>query len=321
MIETSSYVPGAFLPFSSIFLAGLTLFSLPVLCSAPCRADSSPAPSEQAAPSRQEALLLVAFGTSHQDATVSYKALEKDMLAHYAPDRLKWSYTSEIIRRKLAKSGVAVPSIEENLDRIAREGVRTLRIQSLHIAPGEEFSGMERRIVSFLARHPDSFDHVFIGRPLLESEQDRDEAITAFLGHFPAERQKDEAILLMGHGQQEGRCDMVLSDFARELNDRDGLAFFATVEGTREFAPILHQLKKSGVKTVWLAPFMLVAGDHAKNDLCGDEEDSWASLLRKEGFTVKTHLKGLGENPGIRAVFSRHARTTEDDLMTSKKAH
>lgn len=321
MIETSSYVPGAFLPFSSVFLAGLTLFSLPVLCSAPCRADSSPAPSEQATPSRQEALLLVAFGTSHQDATVSYKALEKDMLAHYAPDRLKWSYTSEIIRRKLAKSGVAVPSIEENLDRIAREGVRTLRIQSLHIAPGEEFSGMERRIVSFLARHPDSFDHVFIGRPLLESEQDRDEAITAFLGHFPAERQKDEAILLMGHGQQEGRCDMVLSDFARELNDRDGLAFFATVEGTREFAPILHQLKKSGVKTVWLAPFMLVAGDHAKNDLCGDEEDSWASLLRKEGFTVKTHLKGLGENPGIRAVFSRHARTTEDDLMTSKKAH
>lgn len=321
MIETSSYVPGAFLPFSSVFLAGLTLFSLPVLCSAPCRADSSPAPSEQAAPSRQKALLLVAFGTSHQDATVSYKALEKDMLAHYAPDRLKWSYTSEIIRRKLAKSGVAVPSIEENLDRIAREGVRTLRIQSLHIAPGEEFSGMERRIVSFLARHPDSFDHVFIGRPLLESEQDRDEAITAFLGHFPTERQKDEAILLMGHGQQEGRCDMVLSDFARELNDRDGLAFFATVEGTREFAPILHQLKKSGVKTVWLAPFMLVAGDHAKNDLCGDEKDSWASLLRKEGFTVKTHLKGLGENPGIRAVFSRHARTTEDDLMTSKKAH
>ena len=71
----------------------------------------------------------------------------------------------------------------------------------------------------------------------------------------------------------------------------------------------------------WLAPFMLVAGDHAKNDLGGDEEDSWASMLRKEGFTVKTHLRGLGENPGIRAVFSRHARTTEDDLMTPKQAH
>lgn len=66
---------------------------------------------------------------------------------------------------------------------------------------------------------------------------------------------------------------------------------------------------------------MLVAGDHAKNDLGGDEEDSWASMLRKEGFTVKTHLRGLGENPGIRAVFSRHARTTEDDLMTPKQAH
>lgn len=114
---------------------------------------------------------------------------------------------------------------------------------------------------------------------------------------------------------------MVLSDFARELNDRDSLAFFATVEGTRGVAPILEQLKKSGAKTVWLAPFMLVAGDHAKNDLGGDEEDSWASMLRKEGFTVKTHLRGLGENPGIRAVFSRHARTTEDDLMIPKQAH
>ena len=321
MIEASSYVPGAFLPLSSVFLAGLTLFSLPVLSAAPCRAEASPAPAEQAAPSRQEGLLLVAFGTSHQDATVSYKELEKDMLAHYAPDRLKWSYTSSIIRRKLAGRGTPVPSVEENLEQMARKGIRTLRVQSLHIAPGEEFSRMERQIVSFLARHPDSFDHVFIGRPLLESERDRNEAITALLEHFPAERKKDEAILLMGHGQQEGRCDMVLSDFARELNDRDSLAFFATVEGTRGVAPILEQLKKSGAKTVWLAPFMLVAGDHANNDLGGDEEDSWASMLRKEGFTVKTHLRGLGENPGIRAVFSRHARTTEDDLMTPKQAH
>ena len=74
----------------------------------------------------------------------------------------------------------------------------------------------------------------------------------------------------MGHGQQEGRCDMVLSDFARELNDRDSLAFFATVEGTRGVAPMLEQLKKSGAKTVWLAPFMLVAGDPAQTDLGGD---------------------------------------------------
>lgn len=136
MIEASSYLPGAFLPLSSVFLAGLTLFSLPVLSAAPCREEASPAPAEQAAPSRQEGLLLVAFGTSHQDATVSYKELEKDMLAHYAPDRLKWSYTSSIIRRKLAGRGTPVPSVEENLEQMARKGIRTLRVQSLHIAPG-----------------------------------------------------------------------------------------------------------------------------------------------------------------------------------------
>lgn len=321
MIDSSTSAAGVLLPFSSVLVAGLALFSLPVLSSLPCRAETPPAPAEQPAPDGKEALLLVAFGTSHEDATVSYRKMEKDMLAHYPADRVKWSYTSNMIRSKLARRGTPMPSIEENLDRISREGARTLRVQSLHIAPGEEFSKMERQIVHFLARNPDKFDHVFIGRPLLESEQDRNETVTALLRHFPAERKKDEAILLMGHGQQEGRCDMVLSDFSRELNKRDNLAFFATVEGTREFDDVLHHLRKSGVKTVWLAPFMLVAGDHAKNDLCGEEEDSWASLLKKEGFTVKFHVKGLGENPGIRAIFSRHAQSSRDDLLTSKQAH
>ena len=87
MIEASSYVPGAFLPLSSVFLAGLTLFSLPVLSAAPCRAEASPAPAEQAAPSRQEGLLLVAFGTSHQDATVSYKELELSLIHISEPTR------------------------------------------------------------------------------------------------------------------------------------------------------------------------------------------------------------------------------------------
>lgn len=83
--------------------------------------------------------------------------------------------------QEACRTRTPVPSVEENLEQMARKGIRTLRVQSLHIAPGEEFSRMERQIVSFLARHPDSFDHVFIGRPLLESERDRNEAITALL--------------------------------------------------------------------------------------------------------------------------------------------
>jgi sirohydrochlorin cobaltochelatase len=273
-------------------------------------------------PIDRDGLLIVAFGTSHQKALTSYTSTEKTLTTCFPADKTSWAYTSDIIRHKIAKEGRPVPSIQESLKMLSDKGVKTLCVQSLHMAAGEEFSQMERTIQRYLEHNPGAFEKVLIGRPLLESNRDMQEVVTAILTEFPQERKADEAIVLMGHGQKEGRADLVFAAVQTELHRKDPKAFLATVEGTTGFDSILAELKKlqkQGLKTVWLAPFMIVAGDHATNDLAGDEEDSWASVLKKEGFEVKLNLKGLGELQGIRNVFLRHARETTDNILVVKK--
>lgn len=278
-------------------------------------------PAQSPSPSN-EGLLIVAFGTSHKDALTSYENTEKTLLSHFPKEKTSWAYTSDIIRKKIARQGRPVPSIQESMEKLSTQGVKTLRVQSLHMAAGEEFSQMERTVQRYLEKNPGSFEKVLIGRPLLESTQDMKEVIKTILTEFPQERKADEAILLMGHGHSAGRADLVFTAVQGELHRQDPKAFLATVEGSYSFEdalPELKKLQKQGLKTVWLAPFMIVAGDHAKNDLVGDEDDSWANLLKKEGFEVKSHLKGLGDMKGIQNIFLRHATDTKDDIMTIKK--
>ena len=127
-------------------------------------------------------------------------------------------------------------------------------------------------------------------------------------------RAPGEGLVLMGHGQAHGRADLVFEGMRRAFVEADGLTFMASVEGSRTFEDLARELATRNVKTLWVQPFMIVAGDHARNDLAGEEADSWASRLRAQGFQVKTNLLGMGEIAGVRAVFIRHARETKDDL-------
>ena len=273
-------------------------------------------------PSDNEGLLIVAFGTSHQQALTAYQNTEKTLCSRFPQEKTGWAYTSDIIRRKLAKQGHPVPSIQESMKKLSDKGVKTLRVQSLHIAAGEEFSQMERTVQRYMEHNPKAFDKVLIGRPLLESNQDMKEVVNTILSEFPAERKAEDAILMMGHGQSEGRADLIFTAVQSGLHQQDSKAFLATVEGSFGFDEALSELKalqKKGLKTVWLAPFLIVAGDHATNDLAGEESDSWASILKKEGFDVKIHLKGLGDLKGIQNVFLRHATDTKDDITVINK--
>ena len=96
-------------------------------------------------------------------------------------------------------------------------------------------------------------------------------------------------------------------------------AYMGTVEGWPGFDEVLAQLKEDGCGQALLVPFMLVAGDHARNDLAGDEDDSWATKLKAAGFKVETNLKGLGQIAGARAILVRHAREAADDLTKEPK--
>lgn len=261
----------------------------------------------------REGLLIVAFGTSVPEAVPALKALDADFRAAFPDAAVEWAYTSQIIRKKLAARGTPVGGISDGLAALARKGVKIVRVQSLHVMAGEEFSALERAVLLDVKAHPGRFEAVYLGRPLLESRQDAREVAAAVLQSCGG-RAPGEGLVLMGHGQAHGRADLVFEGMRRAFVEADGLTFMASVEGSRTFEDLARELATRNVKTLWVQPFMIVAGDHARNDLAGEEADSWASRLRAQGFQVKTNLLGMGEIAGVRAVFIRHARETKDDL-------
>ncbi|HJA78728.1 sirohydrochlorin cobaltochelatase [uncultured Desulfovibrio sp.] len=262
----------------------------------------------------REGLLVVAFGTSVPEAMPAFRALDTAFRAEFPGMPLEWAYTSQRIRKKLARQGKPVGGISDGLAALARKGVNIVRVQSLHVMAGEEFSALERAVLLDIKAHPGRFQAVYLGRPLLESRRDAEDVAAAVLGGMAARREGGDGLVLMGHGQEHGRADLVLEGMRATLADADPLTVIASVEGSRDLDDLVHDLRARQLKTVWLQPFMVVAGDHARNDLAGPEADSWASRLRREGFEVRANLVGLGEIPGVRAVFVRHAREAHDDL-------
>lgn len=277
----------------------------------------NPASAAGAGKDTKSGILLVAFGTTMESAMPALNAIEASYAKTGKP--IVWAYTSDIIRAKLAKRGTKVFSVNEAMNECARQGIKDLTIQSLHVAPAEEYLQLNRMIVKNLTKNPGRFSSVRLGQPLLESEQDMHEVIDAVLGNLAGKRKAGEAVVLMGHGNDRGPADLLMAAVHTAFNAKDKLVYLATVEGANSFERVLPELKKQGVKHVWLQPFMIVAGDHANNDLAGPDEDSWASQLKAAGMTTSANLQGLGELEGVRAVFLRHTADTRDDLANSRK--
>lgn len=271
-----------------------------------------------AADDGKKATLLVAFGTSMESAMPALNALDKAYAQQGDP--VIWAYTSDKIRRKLGKEGKSVLSVNAAMDKAAAMGISELHIQSLHVTPAEEYSQLERMVVKNITSKPGRFSKVLLGSPLLVSSQDLQEVIQAVLTALPKERKTHEAVVLMGHGNDRGPGDLVLAATHTAFQQQDPQVWLATVEGALSFDRVLPQLKAAGVKKVWLQPFMIVAGDHANNDLAGPEADSWASRIRAAGMEPVPYLKGLGELKGIQNIFLRHTASSTDDLANSKKS-
>lgn len=264
--------------------------------------------------------LLVAFGTSMDSARPAIDAIEKAYVKASGKSPVMMAFTSDIIRNKLAKEGKPVLSVNAAMNKLAAQGVTDLKIQSLHVAPAEEYQQLERMVVKNLAQKPGAFKTVKVGYPLLVSGKDLDDVVKVVLDSLSAKRKPGDAVLLMGHGNDRGPGDLTLAATATAFNKADPLVWLATVEGAHGFDKVLPQLKAAGVKRVWLQPFMIVAGDHANNDLAGPEEDSWASLLKAEGITPIPNLVGLGQLKGIQEIFLAHTKDAVVDLANTNKA-
>ncbi len=260
----------------------------------------------------KELTMLAAFGTSDEEAAESLHALQSAY--EKQGDTVIWAYSSNIIRAKLNKEKHVVYSVTEALDFAAENGYKDIKIQSLHVVPAEEYMKICRLISRYMESKGENFNSVTMGHPLLSSKQDLDKTIEAVFSALPKERAKEDALILMGHGNDRGTGDLSLLAAAYAFHSADPMVWLATVEGTLAFDNVLAELRQTKAKKVWLMPFMIVAGDHAKNDMAGEEEDSWKSMLMKNGYEVHAVLNGLGSIPKIQTLFIEHTANSHDNI-------
>ena len=253
----------------------------------------------------KKAILLVTFGTSIPKAQKAFEFVDKEVRERFKGVEVRWAYTSKIIRRKLAKQGKVLDSPVVALAKLMEDGYTHVAVLSLHTIPGEEFHDLYVNAHLF-TQMEEGFERLLVARPLLGSHKDMVRVVEAMMKHFPKERKKGEAVVLMGHGSAHHPADAAYMAMNYMFWEADPLVFVGTVEGKPTIDDILPKLKRAGVKKAYLIPFMSVAGDHAINDMAGDDPESWKSLLEKNGIKVVPILKGMAEYPEIVDIWVDH---------------
>jgi sirohydrochlorin cobaltochelatase len=252
---------------------------------------------------KKPVLLVVSFGTTFNDSRAkTIEAVEKALVAAYPEYELRRAFTSRIVIDKLAeRDGLRVDDAAEAMRRLTADGVKNIVVQPTHVMNGREYDKMRKAILPF----EKEFETVRYGLPLLISDADFEEIagiITACSGGGD-----DTAVIFMGHGTDH-ESNAVYAKLDKMLKDRGFSRYFiATVESVPSLEDIVVQVDALNVKKIVLLPFMIVAGDHANNDMAGSGDDSWKSIFESKGYEVETVIKGLGEYPEIQAMFVRHA--------------
>lgn len=252
---------------------------------------------------KKEAILVVSFGTSHRDtAEKTIGAVERDIREKYPDKEVRRAYTSSMILKVLKKrDGIHIDNVPEALDRLLADGFTHLIIQPTHIIPGWEYEKLLRETEPYRSR----FTRLECSLPLLASAEDHQEVCAAIADQFPR-LASDEVLVLMGHGTSHPTDTVYAAlDYRFKAIGRENI-FIGTVEGYPSLKEVIPMVSRRAPKQVFLLPFMVVAGDHASNDMAGDDEDSWKSQFTAAGFSVTPILKGLAEFPQVRAIYLHH---------------
>ena len=258
----------------------------------------------------KDAMVVMSFGTTYKDTRVKTIDATVDAIKAAHPNtKVITAFTSHIIRDRIQqKEGITYPTPEEALAELKKDGYTRVALASLDVIPGMEYN-YDAAVYNL---YKNDFKKMTLGTSLMywmgqENQTDQViETLKAVQSQFP-KLGKEDGLLIMAHGTPDpsNAYYSVIQDRIHTLGMKN--VFIYTVEGTPNLEQVIPQLKLHGIKHVTLMPFMMVAGDHANNDMAGNEPDSHKSILEKEGFKVDTYIHGLGENQNIRNLFVERA--------------
>lgn len=256
---------------------------------------------------KKQAILVVSFGTSYDETRkVTIDAIENSIQEAFPEFRIYRAWTSKMILAKIKKrDGIHINNVKEAMEQMKADGITDVVVQPTHVINGIENDLMQEDALSY----QESFHSIRFGNPLLTTEEDNQTVIQAVSSEFSS-LSEDEVLVMMGHGTTHyanaiyAALDYAFKDYGHEN------IYLGTVEAYPSMSSILKMIAAKKPKKVVLAPFMIVAGDHARNDMAGDDPESWYCQLKEAGYHVECVLKGLGEYSSIRNLFINHIQMT-----------
>ena len=277
-------------------------------------------------------LLVVSFGTSFNDSrTADIGGIEKALQTAYPDWSVRRAFTAQIIINHVqARDDEKIDNMDQALQRAVDNGVKNLVVQPTHLMHGAEYDELTEAVESY----KDKFESVTIAEPLLGEVGDSDDAVnddkkavaeaitaeavkTAGYDDLDAAEADGTAFVFMGHGTSH-TAQISYSQMQSQMNDLGYKnVFIGTVEGEPEDTAceaVIEKIKEAGYKKVVLRPLMVVAGDHANNDMAGDDEDSWKSQFEASGAfdKIDTQIAGLGEISAIQDLYVAHTKAAMD---------
>ena len=280
----------------------------------------------------EKELLVVSFGTSFNDSRVADIKSIEDALQEANPDwSVRRAFTAQIIINHIqARDGEKIDNMEQALERAVANGVKQLVVQPTHLMHGAEYDEM----CAAIDKVRDQFESVEIAEPMLgevgsdatvinaDKEAVAKAVVAAALSESgyestAAAKEAGVAYVLMGHGTAHV-AKVTYSQMAAQM-DKLGYenVFIGTVEGEPEDTSceaVIAAVKEAGYTTVVLRPLMVVAGDHANNDMAGADEDSWKTMFEAAGLTVNCQISGLGRIADVQALYVAHAKAAIDAI-------
>lgn len=252
----------------------------------------------------KNAILAVSFGTAYSDALASAIAPIEQALAAACPGWTPYrAFTSDTVRQRLARNGLAVDSVSQAMARLAAEGVAQVAVQPIYVTQGSEYRRLCSQLESCRQRM-----RISLGTPLLHTEGDF-EAVADALPEWLPPLEDGEALILMGHGS-EGAHNTAYVRLAQALQARCGRIYAAAMTGEPTLENVMGRLSADPeVRKLMLAPFLITPGGHARKDML-----TWEASLKAAGYPVRCVIRGLGECPRIRELFAAHCLAAAETL-------